>query len=90
MRISLDGLSKERAIDIYEWLLDSRAQMFFDQLIITENYSLEAIIRDPDVAFEQTERIKALRAIPEYISYLKDFISEGVTGEENKKIIVDT
>lgn len=82
MRITLDQLDKERAIDIYEWLLDPRARMFFDQLKITEEYVLEQIIREPSEALELTHKIKALRAIPDYIGYLKDFISEGVTGKE--------
>lgn len=90
MRISLDGLSKERAIDIYEWLLDPRANMFFAQLKETERQAFERILKDSDQSFDIVPVIKAMREIPNYIQYLKDFISEGVARDENVKIIVDT
>jgi hypothetical protein len=90
VRITTDGLTKERAIDIYEWLLDQRANMFFEQLKKTEAQAFERILKDSDKSFDIVPVIKAMREIPNYIEYLKDFISEGVARDENVKIIVDT
>lgn len=90
MRITLNGLTKERAIDIYQWLLDPRAKWFFNQLQQTEYQAMERIIKNPDDSFNMVCHIKVMREITRYIEYLKDFISEGVARDENKKITVDT
>ena len=90
MRITTDELTTEKARDIYEWLMEPRAQLFFDQLQAQERYIMDKIIREPESAFIFVEQIKALRAVSKYHIYIQQFLSERVTGNEDSKIIVDT
>lgn len=90
MRITTDGLSTERARDVYEWLLEPRAQFFFDQLEAQESYLIEKMIKEPELAYIYAEQVKALRSVATYHIYLQQFLSERVTGKESSKIIVDT
>lgn len=90
MRITLGGLTTERARDIYDWLHHPAARFFFEQLDLSEVIATQRLISDQTIDLVElariTEAIKTLRAVQEYKAYLKDFLSERVTEEKDKII----
>jgi hypothetical protein len=83
MRISLESLTIEEAQEILRWMESDIAKLFLRQLAITENQTIERMLRSENKDKEATA-VLALRAFPAYHDQLLAFLEERVTPQDEK------
>lgn len=86
MRITLNGLDKEMAISIRDWMEDPRARLFLEQMRRTEEERFESLLNSDSMTRDSEMRgsIKTMRGILAYHSHLTDFIKS--EGSEEKSL----